>query len=74
MAGDVDVMGPVGYLVVEFPGNKMTGEGLPILVDLVERGLIRIIDLTFITKNEDGSVRGMSFPYASGKSGTARPA
>ena len=53
---DEDVMGPVGYLVVEFPGNKMTGEGLPILVDLVDRGLIRILDLIFVTKDADGTV------------------
>jgi len=58
MADEAGVMGPVGYLVVEFPGSKMTGEGLPVLVDLVERGLIRIIDLTFVTKDEDGTVRG----------------
>ena len=56
MADETDVMGPVGYLVVEFPGNKMTGEGLPILVDLVDRGLIRILDLIFVTKDEDGTV------------------
>jgi hypothetical protein len=48
-----DEMGPVGYLIVEFPGNKMTGEGLPILVDLVDRGLIRILDLVFVTKDGD---------------------
>src|SRR3954447_19204384 len=54
---DVDVMGPVGYLVVEFPGNKMTGEGLPILVDLVVRGVIRVLDLIFVMKDDDGSVR-----------------
>lgn len=56
MADEADVMGPVGYLVVEFPGNKMTGEGLPILVDLVDRGLIRILDLIFVTKDDDGTV------------------
>ena len=56
MADEVDVMGPVGYLVVEFPGNKMTGEGLPILLDLVDRGLIRVIDLTFVMKDDDGTV------------------
>jgi len=56
MADDSEVMGPVGYLIVEFPGSKMTGEGLPILVDLVESGLIRILDLIFITKGDDGSV------------------
>jgi uncharacterized membrane protein len=49
-------MGPVDYLVVEFPGNRMTGEGLPLLVDLVDRGLIRILDLVFVKKEEDGSV------------------
>ena len=56
---DVDEMGPVDYLVLEFPGNKMTGEGLPLLVDLVERGIIRILDLVFITRDEDGTVAGM---------------
>jgi hypothetical protein len=49
-------LGPVDYIVVEFPGNKMTGEGLPLLVDLVERGIIRILDLVFIRKDLDGSV------------------
>ena len=53
---DVTEMGPVDYLVVEFPGNRMTGEGLPLLVDLVDRGLIRILDLVFVKKEEDGSV------------------
>ena len=56
MAEPQDVMGPIGYLMVEFPGSKMTGEGLPILVDLVDRGLIRILDLTFVTKDDDGSI------------------
>ncbi|MFH9826490.1 DUF6325 family protein [Streptomyces bobili] len=52
-------MGPIDYLVVEFPGNRMTGEGLPLLVDLVDRGIIRILDLTFIRKDVDGSVSGL---------------
>ena len=52
----LDELGPIDYVVVEFPGNKMTGEGLPILVDLVDRGIIRIIDLVFFTKAADGSV------------------
>ena len=38
MADDVDELGPIDYLVVEFPGSRMTGEGLPLLVDLVEKG------------------------------------
>jgi uncharacterized membrane protein len=53
---DDDALGPISYLIVEFPGNKMTGEGLPILVDLVEQGLIRIIDLLFVMRDEDGSL------------------
>jgi hypothetical protein len=49
-------MGPVDYVLVEWPGKQPTGEALPHLVDLVDRGLIRIIDLAFISKAEDGSV------------------
>lgn len=49
-------IGPVDYLVVEFPGNRMTGEGLPILVELADRGTIRILDLVFIHKDADGAL------------------
>jgi hypothetical protein len=55
MSDDLE-LGPVDYLVIEFPGNQMTGEGLPILIDLVQRGIIRILDLAFITRNADGSI------------------
>jgi Family of unknown function (DUF6325) len=48
-------LGPIDYLIVEFPGNQMTGEGLPILVELVDRGIIRILDLVFVRKDADGS-------------------
>jgi hypothetical protein len=53
-------IGPVDYLVVEFPGNKMTGDGLPLLVDLHDRGIIRILDLVFVRKDLDGSVSGLA--------------
>ena len=56
MAGESETLGPISYLVVEFPGSKMTGEGMPILVDLVDRGVIRILDLVFVAKGEDGSL------------------
>lgn len=49
-------MGPISYLIVEFPGNNMTGEGLAHLVDLSDRGLIRILDLAFVTRGDDGSL------------------
>jgi uncharacterized protein DUF6325 len=52
---ELDALGPISYLVVEFPGNKMTGEGLPILVDLVDRGVIRILDLLFVGRETDGT-------------------
>jgi hypothetical protein len=52
-------IGPVDYLVVEFPGSHLTGEGLPMLVDLVDRGIIRILDLIFIKKELDGTVTAL---------------
>ena len=57
---DLEDIGPIDYLVVEFPGSKMTGEGHPLLVDLVDRGIIRILDFVFVRKELDGSVRGMA--------------
>ncbi|GAB4058468.1 DUF6325 family protein [Catellatospora paridis] len=53
---EIDTMGPVDYLVIEFPGNHMTGEGIPLLLDLVDRGIVRILDLAFIRKDVDGSI------------------
>jgi hypothetical protein len=58
VSDDLEV-GPVDYMVIEFPGSKLTGEGLPILVDLVDRGVIRILDLVFIDKGPDGDVTVM---------------
>ncbi|WP_371484273.1 DUF6325 family protein [Kitasatospora sp. NBC_00315] len=59
-------MGPIDYAVIEFPGSRMTGEGLPLLVDLVDRGIIRIIDLTFMKKELDGSVVGLEIADITG--------
>jgi uncharacterized membrane protein len=50
--------GPVEYMIVAFPGNKFKGEILPALAELVESNTIRIIDLTFVTKDENGEVAG----------------
>ena len=57
MGDDAEVMGPISYLICEFPGNKMTGEGFPALLELVDAGLIRILDLVFVTRDNDGSIR-----------------
>ena len=53
---ELDEMGPVDYLVIEFPRFRMTGEGLAELVALVDRGIIRVLDLVFVRKDEDGKV------------------
>ncbi|WP_173861741.1 DUF6325 family protein [Streptomyces aureus] len=66
MNDEAEELGPIDYLIVEFPGNRMTGEGLPLLVDLVDRGLIRILDLTFVRKEEDGSVSGLEIADLTG--------
>ena len=60
MTDDLDEMGPIDYIVVEFPGSKMNGEAFPHLVDLVDRGIVRILDLVFVTKDLDGSVKGIA--------------
>lgn len=58
---DTDIeMGPIDYIVVEWPAGKPpTGEALPLLVDLVDRGLIRVLDFAFVQKQEDGTVVGL---------------
>ncbi len=58
--GDVPTVGPIDYLVVEFPGNRMTGRAFPLLVDLVERGIIRILDLIFVRRELDGTLVGLT--------------
>jgi hypothetical protein len=60
LTGDeLNEMGPIDYLIVEWPGRQPTGEAMPHLIDLVDRGLIRILDLAFIAKGEDGSVAAL---------------
>jgi Family of unknown function (DUF6325) len=56
---DIEV-GPIDYIVVAWPPDRQpTGEALPLLVNLVDRGLIRILDLAFVRKEQDGSVIGL---------------
>jgi hypothetical protein len=57
-ASDLDVLGPVDYVVVEFPADRadFSGEMAAELRSLVERDLVRVLDLVFLRKNEDGSV------------------
>ncbi|MGB7860664.1 MAG: DUF6325 family protein [Acidimicrobiia bacterium] len=57
MTGNEVETGPIDYLIVEWPiGAQPTGEAFPILVDLVERGIVRVLDLAFVRKEEDGTI------------------
>src|SRR5215203_4941005 len=53
---DLDELGPVDWIVVEFPGSRFNGKIAPALSDLVERDLIRVLDLLVLKKNSDGSI------------------
>jgi Family of unknown function (DUF6325) len=56
----LDEMGPVDYVVLEWPGGQPTaGEVQPLLLDLVDRGIVRILDIAFVAKDRDGSVSGV---------------
>jgi hypothetical protein len=59
-------MGPIDYLLVEWPGKQPEGEIAPYLVDLVDRGLIRILDLVFLAKGDDGSIAAMEIADVGG--------
>ncbi len=50
------VLGPIDYLAVEWPGRNVTGEGFRLLMDLVDRGVVRVLDISFIVKHTDGTV------------------
>ena len=52
----MEEIGPVEYMIVSFPGNQFKGEIAPALGKLIESNTIRIIDLAFVGKDEDGSV------------------
>jgi hypothetical protein len=52
----VDELGPVDWLVVEFPGSRFTGEIAPILDALVDNGTVRVLDLVLVRKDDDGSL------------------
>jgi hypothetical protein len=50
------ILGPIDYLAVEWPDRHVTGEGFRLLMDLVERDVVRVLDLLFIAKDPDGTV------------------
>jgi Family of unknown function (DUF6325) len=50
------VLGPIDYLAVEWPDRHVTGEGFRLLMELVDRGIVRVLDILFIGKDPDGNV------------------
>ena len=57
---ELEELGPIDYVVLEWPGAfPDTGEVQPLLLDLVDRGVIRILDIAFLTKDQDGSVSAL---------------
>jgi hypothetical protein len=56
MTDTIDELGPVDWIVVEFPGSKFNGEIAPALQDLVQRGTVRVLDLLMLKKDTDGSL------------------
>jgi hypothetical protein len=66
-----ELHGPVDFVLLEFPRDQLTGEASQALLDLVERGVIRLYDLLVISKNEDGSVEVLELGDPSGVDGFA---
>jgi len=56
---EIEEMGPVDYIVLEWPGRQPQGDVAPLIVDLADRGIIRVLDVAFMVKNEDGSVESI---------------
>lgn len=64
-----EVHGPIDFLLLEFPSDRLTGEAAPALRDLVERGVIRLYDLVVISKEKDGSVEALELTDPAGGGG-----
>jgi Family of unknown function (DUF6325) len=64
---DVTELGPIDYLLVEWPGRQPEGQIAPHLIDLVDRGLIRILDLAFLVKAQEGTVTMASIDEVGGE-------
>jgi uncharacterized membrane protein len=54
-------LAPVEYIVIDFPGNQFDGSIVPALVDLVDKRTVRILDLVFVQKDDDGNVLSFEF-------------
>ena len=66
---EIEEMGPIDYIVLEWPGRQPKGDVAPLIVDLVDRGIIRILDVAFMVKREDGTVDSIELGELNGDSG-----
>jgi hypothetical protein len=59
MEANTHELGPVDLVVIAYPADApMTGEAIPLILNLVDQGIIRILDVLFVTENEDGTFSG----------------
>ncbi len=65
------IMGPVDYLIVQFPGNKFTGKIAPEIADLERKGIIRVIDLVMVMKDPKGKLVIIEANRLQGEAGAA---
>jgi uncharacterized membrane protein len=53
---ELDELGPIDYIILEWPSEPSGEEVVPLMLDLVDRGIIRILDIAFVSKDEDGTL------------------
>jgi hypothetical protein len=63
----LEEMGPIDYIVLEWPGRQPTGEVVPLILDLVDQGIIRILDVAIMVKDEDGQVAALDLASLEGE-------
>lgn len=69
MADDIDEMGPIDYIVLEWPDGQPSGEAGPLIIDAHEKGIIRILDVAFLAKDETGAVASVELGALNGDGG-----
>ncbi len=60
-AAAIEELGPIDYLLIEWSDTEPTGEAIPIVLDLVERGIIRVLDFAAFAKSAEGDVAAIDF-------------
>ena len=69
MTDDIDEMGPIDYIVLEWPKGQPTGEAAPLIIDAHEKGIIRILDIALLAKDETGAVASVEIGTLNGDGG-----